>query len=182
MADQKISEKYPIATSQLRAIQPRDSRAALGMSVAFLMGDPAFARLPFGHWSRVLVGQINRRHFVFVVDGSQTAGFAGWAFASKAKAEAWLAGGQDLNFGDSQSGEIVIVNAWKATTPAAHRSLVDVVRRVIRTKDAVYYKRSYGDGRVRPVRLPVNEFVQAHVFRDSSGKSIEQRATETQRP
>ncbi len=29
----------------------------------------------------------------------------------------------------------------------------------------IYYKRFYDDGRIRPVRLTVNEFVTAHIAR-----------------
>jgi hypothetical protein len=36
--------------------------------VAHLMLKPAFARLRFGDWSWVLVGQINRGHYYLVID------------------------------------------------------------------------------------------------------------------
>jgi hemolysin-activating ACP:hemolysin acyltransferase len=165
MTDLRSHHESRLAVTQLRAVQPRNGHLALGMAVSFLMRDPAFARLIFGHWSRVLVGQINRRHFVFVVDGEQVVGFAGWALATKNNAEAWLTGRRELTYEESKAGEIVVVNAWKAATPAAHRFLVDAVRRVIQSKDAVYYKRFYSDGRTRPVRLPVTEFVALHVER-----------------
>lgn len=55
---------------------------ALGRAVAFFMTDPDFARLPFGHWSRVLVGQIKRKHLVFILRGETVVGFGGWALAS----------------------------------------------------------------------------------------------------
>jgi hypothetical protein len=58
------------------------------------MSKPAFARLPFGHWARVLIGQINRRHYLFVARGKTLVGFAGWAFATRDKAESWIAGGE----------------------------------------------------------------------------------------
>lgn len=153
----------PAAT--LKAVRPRDPRAALGMAVSYLMTDPSFARLPFGQWSRVLVGQINRGHFLFVVDGDKVVGFVGWALTTKDKAEAWLTANRDIGFEDSKAGEIVLANAWKASSPEAHRFLVDAFRQVIRDKEFVYAKRFYKDGRVRAMRLPVNAFVGGHVER-----------------
>jgi hypothetical protein len=78
-------------------------------------------------------------------------GFAGWAFTTREKADAWIAGASDPLFEDSKSGEIIVINAW------------DEMRKVGGAKEAVYYKRFYNDGRLRPVRLPVNEFVATHV-------------------
>ena len=45
---------------------------ALGLAVSHLMTKPAFANLRFGDWSRVLVGQINRKHYAFVVDDRES--------------------------------------------------------------------------------------------------------------
>jgi hemolysin-activating ACP:hemolysin acyltransferase len=135
------------------------------MAVAFLMGDAAFQQLRFGHWARVLAGQIRRGHFLFVTEGTTVVGFAGWAYASKDLADAWLAGARELTFEESQAGEIVVLNAWKAASPAANRRLIDAFRRLFRNKSALYYKRFYADGRVRPARLKVNAFVGAHLDR-----------------
>jgi len=156
---------------QLRVLQPKANATALGMAVAFFMTDPVFAALPFGHWSRVLVGQINRKHYVFIVQGEKVVGFAGWAFATREKAETWLTGKQELSFADSLKGEIVLVNAWKATTREAHRALIAIGRGVMKTKEAVYYKRFYADGRYRPVRLNVNDFVNAGEPRHGGSES-----------
>ena len=42
------------------------------------MNMPAFANLRFGHWSQTLVGQINRKHYYFVVDSkNKIQGFSG---------------------------------------------------------------------------------------------------------
>lgn len=148
----KIDPSGPSAP-QLRLVRPNERVVALGMAVAFFMTDPVFARLPFGHWSRVLVGQIKRKHFVFILRGETVVGFAGWALASRENAEDWLTGRKDLSFEDSQDGEIIVVNAWKATTEEANRALLDLGRRLARTKTAIYYKRYYADGRTRPVRI-----------------------------
>lgn len=131
--------------------------------MAFLMADPAFLGLRFGHWACVLVGQIRRGHYIFVVDGNVVVGFAGWSLTSLDAAEEWLAARSELSFRDSLAGDFVILNAWKATTPAANRFLIDAFRRMFCCKRALYYKRFYPDGRMRAVRLKVNEFVRSHI-------------------
>jgi len=153
----------PSGSVGLKALRPGDRHQALGMAVAFLMADPAFQALRFGHWARVLAGQIRRGHYLFVADRIAVVGFVGWALADRAKAEAWLAGRGELSFDDSQAGEIVVLNAWKTVTPAANRFLIRALRELFLDKQALYYKRFYASGRVRPVRLRVNDFVAAHL-------------------
>ena len=73
-----------VAEQALRLVRPDNPAAALGRAVSYLMTKPAFAKLAFGDWSRILVGQINRKHFCFAVDGAgQVQGFMGWALASE---------------------------------------------------------------------------------------------------
>jgi hypothetical protein len=65
MASRKVA-----ANGTLRLLRPDSPAAALGLAVSYLMTKPAFAKLAFGDFSRILVGQINRRHFCFAVDGA----------------------------------------------------------------------------------------------------------------
>jgi hemolysin-activating ACP:hemolysin acyltransferase len=158
---------------------------ALGLAVNHLMTKPAFANLRFGDWSRILTGQINRKHYYFAIDGkNQVQGFMGWAFASKDKAEAWVEGRGGLSFEDSQQGDCVIFNAWAASTPEANRFLVEQAREIIAGKDTVYFKRHYKDGSTRPVRLRVNDFVAQHLARHKNAASTPAlaRAVATQQP
>ena len=79
--------------SDLKLFRPHSPSVALGLAVNHLMTKPAFANLRFGDWSRILVGQINRKHYYFVVDGkNQIQGFIGWALTSQENAEAWVEG------------------------------------------------------------------------------------------
>jgi hemolysin-activating ACP:hemolysin acyltransferase len=152
--------------SDLKAVQSENPYVALGLAVSHLMTKPAFANLRFGDWSRILTGQINRKHYYFAVDGkNQIQGFMGWALASKEKADAWVEGRGGLSFEDSREGDCVILNAWAASTPEANRFLVEVARRVIEGKDTVYFKRHYKDGSTRPARVRVNDFVARHLKR-----------------
>jgi hemolysin-activating ACP:hemolysin acyltransferase len=152
--------------TDLKVLQPPNPYVALGLAVSHLMTKPAFANLRFGDWSRILTGQINRKHYCFVVDGkNQIQGFVGWALASKETAEAWVEGRGAVSYGDSLQGDCVIINAWTASTPEANRFLVLQARKVIDGKDTVYFKRHYKDGSTRPVRLRVNDFVARHLER-----------------
>jgi hemolysin-activating ACP:hemolysin acyltransferase len=153
--------------TDLKVFQPPNPYVALGLAVSHLMTKPAFAHLRFGDWSRILTGQINRKHYCFAIDGNnQIQGFMGWALASKEHAEAWVEGRGALSSADSRDGDCVIFNAWTASTPEANRFLVSQARKIIDGKDTVYCKRHYQDGSTRPVRLRVNDFVARHLERN----------------
>jgi hemolysin-activating ACP:hemolysin acyltransferase len=119
----------------LRLFRPESPYVALGLAVSHLMAKPAFANLRFGDWSRVLVGQINRKHYALVVDDkNQTQGFLGWALTSKEKAEAWVESRDELSYGDSLNGDQVIFNAWAASSPGINRFMVTAARKIIAGK------------------------------------------------
>jgi hemolysin-activating ACP:hemolysin acyltransferase len=153
--------------SALRLYRPESAVVALGLAVNHLMTKPAFARQAFGDWARILVGQINRKHYCFAVDGKSVEGFAGWALASREKAEAWVEGRRGLSYDDSLQGDCLIFNAWSANNTRVHRFMVDEARKIIRDQQTIYFKRYYDDGTTRPVRLNVNDFVGSHVDRKS---------------
>jgi len=154
------------ARPQLRVFRPDNPYVALGLAVNHLMTKPAFANCKFGDWSRILVGQINRRHFWFVVDANnQIVGFMGWAMTSKDKAEAWVEGRAGLSYDDAKDGDCVVFNAWAANNLKINRFLLEEGRKVIQGKDMVYFKRHYNDGSTRPSRLRVNDFVDQHIER-----------------
>lgn len=143
----------------LQAIQDRDRYKALGRAVSYLMTKGAFARLPFGHWSRILTGQVNRGHYFFVVRGETVVGFIGWALTTEEKADRWLAGTHDLTAEESVAGDCVLVNAWEASDGEVHRFIVQNLRQVGRGRRFVYGKRFYPDGRIRNLKMPVSRFV-----------------------
>ena len=103
------------------------------------------------------------------MQGDKPVGFAGWSFAPRDKAEDWLLGRRDLPYQDSLAGEMFVFNAVEASTPDVRRFLIDQMRPCFQDKEMIYYKRSYNDGRVRPVRLTVNQFVKAHIERKALG-------------
>lgn len=153
------------ASEKLTAVQESDPAKALGWAVSYLMTKPSFAALPFGHWSSTLVGQINRKHYLFALRGTKIVGFFGWALTTEDKAEAWLKGGVELKYKDSHEGDCIVINAWEAMDDEVQAFVTDKFRRIIMGKRMIYAKRFYEDGRVRPLKVSVNKFVGNHVKR-----------------
>ena len=154
---------------RLSAWRPKDPLASLGLAVEFLSKKPAFAKLQFGEWSQVLFYQVARGHFFFVVDQDRRVrGFLGWALTQQALAEQWVEGHAGLRNDECREGDCVIVNAFAADTVGANRFIVDTMRKLFASKRTLYFKRHYPDGRTRPTRLSVNEFVAGHLARSVS--------------
>ena len=154
----------------LRVVRPDNPYLALGLAVSHLMTKPAFGNLRFGDWSRILVGQINRKHFCFVIDGKNLVqGFLGWALASKDAAEAWVEGRGGLSYAESMQGDCIVFNAWASTGAKVNRLLLREARKAMTGKEMAYFKRHYKDGTTRPARVTVNEFVGQHLERNELG-------------
>lgn len=152
--------------AEFRVVRPDNPYLALGLAVNHLMTKPAFAKLGFGEWSRILVGQINRKHFCFVVDAkNQVQGFLGWALATKEHAEAWYEGRGALSYQDSLQGDCIVFNAWASSGAAVNRLLLHEARKAMTGKETAYFKRHYKDGTTRASRVTVNEFVGQHIDR-----------------
>lgn len=158
-------QALPAPAGRLRAAQDTNAYAALGRAVSYMMTKPAFANAPFGHWAKTLTGQINRKHYFFVLRDGQIAGFLGWAFVDEAKAQLWVDGEADIGFGDSLNGDCVVINAWASDDDGVNRFILNELRRVSCNKKRAFAKRFYKDGRVRPVILEVNGAVQGHIAR-----------------
>jgi hemolysin-activating ACP:hemolysin acyltransferase len=132
--------------------------------VSYLMTKPAFAKLQFGDWSRILVGQINRGHYRLVVDDAGEAqGFMGWALAREEHARAWAEGRRALTFEDSCSGDCMVINAFAADSTRVTRALIEEARSIGSDKTALYFKRHYKNGTTRVSRIAVNAFVGNHI-------------------
>lgn len=152
-----------INTPDIQLLTGLKSAQALGLVVSYLMTKPAFAGLPFGYWSRILVGQINRGHYLIASDKHRIVGFLGWALTTKEKGDMWLAGSAELASEDCRAGEILLINAWAAETHDVTLMILKRLREIGCMQEMVYFKRFYPDGRTRPARRTVNAFVDAHV-------------------
>jgi hypothetical protein len=159
----------PPAAPPVRLLTGLDPARALGLSASYLMTKPAFARLPFGHWTRILVGQVNRGHYLLAQGERGIEGFLGWALTT---GEDWLAGRGELSFADSKAGPILLINAWAAESNAVTQVVLERLRTIGRDQEKVYFKRFYPDGRVRPGRLGVNAFVDAHIRAATRGDDM----------
>ncbi len=168
---------------RLSAWRPKDAAASLGLAVEFLSKKPAFAKLQFGEWSQVLFYQVVRGHFFFVVDQDRRVrGFLGWALTPQALAEQWVEGRAGLRNDECRDGDCVIVNAFAADTVGANRFIVDTMRKLFASKRTLYFKRHYPDGRTRPTRLSVNEFVAGHLARSVSRRVCAPRLIDSPAP
>lgn len=142
------------------------------MAVNHLMTKPAFARLHFGEWSRILVGQINRKHYQFVLDDrDKVVGFLGWALTRREIAEAWVEGRGGFSDAEAKDGDCIVFNAWSADWIDVNRLLLRAAREAMRGKEMMYFKRHYKDGSTRPMRQRVNDFV-AHTSSASADESF----------
>jgi len=155
-------------SSALHVVRVDNPQAALGRAVAYLMTKPNFENRQFGSWSKILTGQINRKHYFFVVSAKKVVGFAGWALTDKARALAWLNDNAELSFENCKSGDCVIINAWAADNAAVNIFIRKSIRKVLVNRH-VYAKRFYKDGSVRLMHLGVNSFVQGHIDLDVNG-------------
>lgn len=137
----------------LRLVTGLPPMTAFGRAVGHLMTRTPFADAPFGHIARGLAGQVNRGHYAFACRGEAIVGFAGWAFTTEARAEAWLAHERDFTSQAAREGDCCMVNFWQAESPEVTRFLLAFLMSAFPDKRRVYAKRQYPDGRVRPLRL-----------------------------
>ena len=140
----------------MRLVRGLPPLAAFARAVGHLMTEPAFARAPFGHVARGLAGQVNRGHYAFAERGGVIVGFAGWALAEEAAAEAWLDGTRPLDGAEAATGDCVVLNFWQASSPEVTRFLVAGLTAAMPDKRRLYAKRHYPDGRTRPLRLDLS--------------------------
>lgn len=163
MAGSEGQKSASATAGNYRAVKDQNPYAALGRAVAYMMTKPAFARVPFGHWSKTLTGQINRGHYFFVYEDARVVGFLGWAFVPEDRAVAWAEGRAEISFEESVNGDCIVINAWSADTPGVNRFILERLREIGREGKRVFAKRFYKDGRTRPVYLDVNDFVDSHI-------------------
>lgn len=153
------------SVGNLRAIRPKNPYIALGMMVDHLMNKPAYSAVGFTSWSKILAGQINRNHYAFIINSQQKLlGMIGWVFADQSVAEAWVSG-KPLGKHGGKDGDCIIFNMWSADNNEVHGLILDIARQAVAGCKMLYYRRLYADGRMRIVRLPVNQFVHRHLER-----------------
>ena len=145
-----------------RAIVFRDPHVAIGVACRLMLHKPAFAALPFGAWMAAVVGQAERGHARFFIDRDEVVrGFFGYALCAAADAEAWAFREATLADERCRAGDCMVINAWVGGEGAdgpLRAAMVAEARRISGACEALYYKRFYPDGRIRPIRLPRTRF------------------------
>jgi len=112
LAERHVSESQAKAPpSRYRLFRPDNPATALEMAVNHLM------------WSRLLVGQINRGRYRFVLDGKNRAVFFYW-LVGEASGEAWLSGRVGV-----QNDDCIVFNAWSSNRAGVNRFVLVAVRR-----------------------------------------------------
>jgi hemolysin-activating ACP:hemolysin acyltransferase len=155
----------------LQAVRDANAYAALGRAVSYLMTKPNFAALKFGQLSRMLTGQINRKHYFLATDGKKIVGFAGWALVDEAGAKLWLEGGGDMGSAECLGGDCMVINAWAADNNSVNRFVLHELRKYAVGCKAAYAKRFYKDGTIRPLRVSITEALENHVRETAPGAS-----------
>ena len=146
-----------------KAVRPENTTYALGLAARVLAKFPAFARLGFGEWTATLAGQIERGQYLFVLKNNDVEGIAGWAFVNREQAKGWLEGKVDLSHEECFDGDCVILNVWQTNSKPAHRFLLNHLRGLFSEKYMLVAKRTYSDGRVRPITIINNGFISRHL-------------------
>lgn len=149
-------------------LQDKNGYAAVGRAAGMLMIYPSFAQLPFGQITRILAGQINRKHYCFATKNKEVVGFFGWALASEEACEHWLANNDDSLIGDGMAGDCVAFNIWHVDGKQTSRQAVLHFHEYFADKRKYFFRRSYDDGRMRPVRLVNSRYNPNQTTIDSS--------------
>ena len=143
----------PQRGSRYQAARLKSPDAALAVMVQLSLKAPAFAEQRFGTWARVLIGQVNRGHYVILLDDGQPVGFGGWFPARRRDAEAWLAGHDDIPVAPETEADCAVINGFMAPSPEATRFLRDAMLDHGRKLGTLYGKRVLKDGRRRLARV-----------------------------
>jgi hypothetical protein len=153
-----------MAEADYHLVTPPSPQAALGVAARHLMDKPAFGHLKFGHWARILVGQVNRGHYLIIARGEEVVGSFGWSFATEEGCAAWLEG-REIPGGFTQDGTHAVLNAVALSDPGAHGFLINAMRVALRGRTHLAFKRVYKSGAIRPMCQPISRFLERHVAR-----------------
>ncbi|MEM9682586.1 MAG: toxin-activating lysine-acyltransferase [Pseudomonadota bacterium] len=93
------------AAAPMQCRQFKDPVMALGRATNLLMRTDPFASFEFGRFSKVLQGQIRRRHYVFTLAEGVPVGYAGWALCNEDIARAWIEERSVPTFEQCRSGD-----------------------------------------------------------------------------
>ena len=134
------------STSTLRAFQFIDPAETLGRAVNLLQAVHPFAGYDFGTFVRVLMGQIQRHHYLFTLSGDHPVGYVGWAMCTEQTARRWLDGGNTPTFDECRDGDCWLGLTWYAVNTQVCRSQTKLLR-AIYPSQKLFGIRDYGPHR-----------------------------------
>ena len=152
----------------LRAWRPKDPAASLGLAVEFLSKKPAFARAEI---RRLVASTSSIRSLADTFSLSSTTRSKGpriprlGANGSQALAEQSVEGRAGLQQRGVPRRRLRHCQRLRRRYGRRSRFIVDTMRKLFAGKRTLYFKRHYPDGRTRPTRLSVNDFVAGHAAR-----------------
>lgn len=92
---------------------------AFGLAVNLLRRVEPFSAYAFGRFSNVLMGQIQRGHYVFTFAEERPVGYAGWALCDESVARAWIEQRAVPSFADCSRGDCAVVITFYAESREA---------------------------------------------------------------
>ncbi|TFF22004.1 hypothetical protein E3C22_15255 [Jiella endophytica] len=131
--------------------------AAVGRALAYCMTDDVFGQMPLRAIARLIIGQVNRSQYFFLMEDGVVHGYCGWMRCTAADGEAWVTGRQPEPH-PVPDGEACIVNMWKSSGPEVNAAISRELRRRLADATHLYARRFYADGRIRPVRITAPRF------------------------
>lgn len=140
---------------KLKASRLKDRHRALGLIVEYLSRSPVFRAQYFGDWTGVLMGQINRDHYLIGWRGERMVGFVGWARSDLQDAELWLDGKHNASSDNYIEGPCMIINAWMTDDESVMRFFRNCLQKDVIGVEWIFGKRVYQDGTVRKIRQPI---------------------------
>lgn len=143
----------PPARPVFQVARLKSPDAALAVMVQLSLRAPAFADQRFGAWARVLIGQVNRGHYVILLQDGQPVGFGGWFPARRRDADAWLEREAEIPVAPDAEADCAVINGFMAPSAEATRFLRDAMLDHGRKLGTLYGKRVLKDGSRRLVRV-----------------------------
>lgn len=96
---------------------------------------------------------------------------------TEAEAEAWVNGRPGATEVSGTTGDCIVVNAWAADTPEANQLIMQGALDAARRYRMLYAKREYPDGRSRPLRFKLEDFLDSEAAKALSLYYLSPRGT-----
>ena len=140
---------------KLRASRIIDQHSALGFIVEYISFSEIFGGQAFGDWSRQIMGQINRNHYLLAWRSGRVVGFVGWSRCDRQQAKMWLEGRHDDASDLFKHGPCLIINIWMADDKKVTNFLRKCLREEAENIELVFAKRALKCGGWRKICLKV---------------------------